>query len=373
VHELHPFTVGISDAALADTAARLKSARWIDDLFDGDWRFGAPLPFVRALRDHWLNSFDWRALEARINRETNVTGEIDGVTIHSVHRRSTRSDAVPLLMLHGWPGAFLEFLELYDPLAEPAADQPAFHVVTPSLPGYGFSTTRKGMNPARMAPVFVALMERLGYERFIIQGGNWGAVVGTEIARQFPERVIGLHLNSVNGSPPPDRDSLPLTAEERSWIVAQGHYAAFTHFALLAQAPVSPAHALNDSPVGLAAWLGERFHDWADKPAGGESAIALDRMVAIIALYWYTGTIASSGFLYYEQAHHPSTERFVTVPTAGAIFPKGLVRLPRSWAQRHYNIVRWKVFARGGHFPAMEVPELLIADLRDFAASLESN
>jgi microsomal epoxide hydrolase len=276
---------------------------------------------------------------------------------------------VPLLLVHGWPGAFTEFLDLYEPLAAPPANEPAFHVITPSLPGYGYSTTKPGVSPQRIAAIFAVLMERLGYERYIVQGGDWGSLVGTEIARQFPERVIGLHLNLVNGSPPPDRDSIALTPEEQSWIAHHGEWVGLPHVALNSQKPASFAHALNDSPAGLAAWIGDKIHDWMDREG---APLSFDRMIGIIAIYWFTQTAGSSARLYYEMMHDPPAERFVTAPTAGAILPKEIVKIPRAWAERHYNIVQWTVFDRGGHFAAMEVPELLLADLRRFATLLSA-
>jgi epoxide hydrolase len=275
-----------------------------------------------------------------------------------------------VMLIHGWPSSFLEFLDLYEPLSEPPAGQPAFHVVTPSIPGYGFSTTRRGITPARIAAMFVTLMDRLGYERFMVQGGDWGCLIGTEIARQFPDRAIGLHLNCVNGSAPPDRDKIPLTAEEQSWVADHGSFVNSPHFSVQSQKPAGLAHGLQDSPVGLAAWIGEKLHDWCDNRRG--QALSFDRMLQTIALYWFTGTIASSILLYYEAAHDWPQERFVTVPTAGAIFPAEIVKIPRAWAERVYNIVQWNVFDRGGHFAPAEVPDLIAEDLRRFATLLTS-
>ena len=363
---MRPFEVDIPDQALADARARLAATRWPIDAFNGDWRFGVPQRFVRALCDHWLNIFDWRALEARINRQPQLTTEVDGLTIHTVHRHSPRPDAFPLILLHGWPGSFLDFLDLHDPLADPPSGMPAFHVVTPSLPGYGFSETRPGVTPQRVAAIMLVLMERLGYNQFLVQGGNWGSLIGTEMARQAPDRVVGLHLSSVSASAPPHSEQTTLSDEEQSWIA---DHSSFPHFALLSQAPASMSYALNDSPAGLAAWIGERLHDWADNRE--HAGIALDRMIGTIALYWFTGTIGASSKLYYEMAHDPAEERYVNVPTAVAVFPKSVVKSPRAWAERLYNIVQWTVFARGGHFPAIEVPDLLIEDVRRFASNLE--
>lgn len=370
--ELRAFEVNVTDAALADLDARLAATRWIDDVFEGDWACGAPLLFAQALCAHWRETFDWRALEARINTETNVTTQIDGLTIHALHRRSERADAVPLLMLHGWPSGFVEFLDLLDPLSAPGKGEPAFHVITPSLPGYGFSTTKPGMTPQRCAAVIAELMARLGYERYMVQGGDWGFLVGTEIARQFPQHVIGLHLNLLNGSPPPDAETIPLTEEEQEWIADFGQFVNYTHFVLNSQTPASASHAFNDSPAGLAAWIGEKLHDWTDNRARPEGALSFDQMLRIIALYWFTGTIGSSARLYYEMVRDLPEERYVTVPTAGAIFPEEVVKLPRAWADRLFNIVQYTVYERGGHFPAMEEPEVLIADIRRFAKLLSA-
>jgi pimeloyl-ACP methyl ester carboxylesterase len=364
---LRPFEVRIPDAALADCRARLAATRWFDDVYGNDPRYGVTRSFVRELCDHWLQAFDWRALEARINGEENVIAEINGLAIHALSRRSSRPDAVPILMIHGWPSSFLEFIDLLEPMAEPPPGEPAFHVVTPSLPGYGFSTTRPGVPPQQAAALFAELMARLGHERFMVQGGDWGFLVGTEIARQFPDRVIGLHLNLVNGSPPPDADKLPVTEEEARWVEGAG-FSVLAHFALQSQVPAAAAYAFNDSPTGLAAWIGDKILAWTDNRAG--PALPLDRHVATIALYWFTGTIASSFLLYWELAHNPPTERRVTVPTAGAIFPEEQVKIPRAWAEHHFNIVQWTRFDRGGHFAAMEVPELLIADVRRFARAI---
>ena len=214
LNDVTPFQVRISDQALADLQTRLENSRWIQDVFESDWRYGTPPPFVQSLCEHWQNSFDWRSLEARINREPQIVTEVDELKLHSVHRRSSRHDAIAVILIHGWPGAFLEYLDLCEPLCEAPADEPAFHVIIPSLPGYGFSASRPGVTPQRIASLFVTLMDRLGYQRFIIQGGNWGSLIGTEIARQFPERVIGLHLSSISGSQPTGRDDLPISEEE---------------------------------------------------------------------------------------------------------------------------------------------------------------
>ncbi len=367
---MRDFTVHIGDDALADARARLSATRWIEDCTGGTPGFGATLPFARRLCRHWLEAFDWRALEARINRQPQILAEIDGLELHAIHRRSSHADAIPLLLIHGWPSSVLEFLDLCDPLAQPAGDAPAFHLIVPSLPGYGFSTTRSGTSPRRIAAMFAQLMTRLGYERFMIQGGNWGASIGTEMARDYPERVIGLHLNCVNGSRPPPEAGITLSSEEQAMADTYGGLLAYPHFNLLAQAPLSTAHALNDSPAGLAAWIGEKLHDWADTGIPGNPGLSPEWMVATAALYWFTGTVGSSSSLYLEAVRDSAPERYVTVPTAVAQLPRETVLIPRPWAERHYNIVRWTRYAQGGHYAAIEVPELFTEDVRAFASKL---
>ncbi len=360
-----PFEIRVPDAALADLQRRLAATRWAADAYEDSWAFGTPRAFAGELCERWQR-FDWRALEARLNRFDQVRLELEGLRLHSLHHRSARADAMPLLLLHGWPGSFLDFSRLWEPLAAPAPGEPAFHVVCPSLPGYGFSTTRPGINAQRIAGLLVQVMAALGYKRFLVQGGNWGSLIGTEIARQFPDRVIGLHLSSVSGSPPSAEENPTISEEERSWL---SDHASFPHFAQLSQAPLSPAHALNDSPAGLVAWLGEKLYDWADNRAGAP-AISPETMLATIALYWFTGSIGTSMALYRELILNPPVEKFVDLPTAVSVFPYSVAKLPRSWAERHYTVVQWRVHERGGHFPALEVPELLLEDMRRFAAAL---
>ncbi|MBW8755451.1 MAG: epoxide hydrolase [Sphingomonadales bacterium] len=367
---MRAFRVEIAEQALDDLRARLSATRWIGDAIRNEPGYGATLDFVQALCARWLDGFDWRGVEARINALPGWLAEVDGLDLHFIHRPSPRPDAIPLLLIHGWPSSVLEFLDVCAPLAEPKGDAPAFHVVVPSLPGYGFSQTRPGVSPRRIAAMFAELMTRLGYRRFLVQGGNWGSAIGTEMAREWPERVIGLHLNAINGSPPPADAGIALSPEDRALADTYSRLLAFPHFNLLAQAPLSIAHALNDSPAGLAGWIGEKLRDWADQDKPGNPGLAPDWMLATIALYWLTGTIGSSSALYLEAVRDPLPERFVAVPTAVIHFAGEIVMVPRRWAERHYNIVRWTRHARGGHYAAIEAPEDFVADLRGFAAQL---
>ena len=367
---MQPFTVNIAEEELAEVRRRLGATRWLDDITGDAPGYGATQPFARRLAEYWLNTFDWRAVESRINAQPQFITEIDGLQLHTIHRRSSRPDAIPLLLIHGWPSTFLEFLDICEPLAEPQGDGPAFHVVVPSLPGHAFSATRPGTSPRKIAAMCAELMTRLGYERFLVQGGNWGSSIGTEMARDWPERVIGLHLNTVNGSPPPPDSGISLSPEDQAQAEIYGKLLSFPHFNLVAQAPFSIAHALNDSPAGLAAWIADKLHDWADLDMESNPGLSPEWMVSTAALYWFTGTAGTSQMLYREAVHDPVPERYVAVPTAVAHFAKELVIIPRPWAERHYNIVRWANLPRGGHYPAYEVPDLFVEDVRSFASEL---
>jgi len=362
---LESFEIHVPDEALADLDRRLRATRWLDQGANG----GVPTDFVQRHCNWWLDHFDWRAVEARINRQPNFLVEIDGLKIHCIHRRSSRSGAVPLMLIHGWPTSFLEFLDICDALAEPEGDGPAFHVVVPSLPGYGFSETRPGTSPRRIATLFAELMRRLGHGSYIVQGGNWGSSVGTEMAREHPDRLIGLHLNSLNGRPPAG-EPLQLSKEDQALADVYATLLSAPHFNLLTQTPLSIAHALNDSPAGLLAWIGEKLHDWADTGMADNPGLSSEWIVTTTALYWLTGTSATSGALYREALLDPAPERTVAVPTGIAHFAKELVMAPRAWAEPQYNIVRWQNYGRGGHYPAVEVPELFLDEIRQFAASL---
>jgi epoxide hydrolase len=361
------FEVRIPETALEDVQARLRATRWLSDDGYGD-SAGASLRFASELATYWLACFDWRALERQINGQPNFVTDIDGLRIHTIHRRSSRPDAIPLLLIHGWPSSFLEFLGVCEALAEPEGDGPAFHVIAPSLPGYGFSTTRPGISPRRIAAIFLELMTRLGHDRFIVQGANWGSTIGTIMAREAPERLIGLHLNSVNATPPDE----PTALDPADQLLADKYLTLLgaPHFNLLSKAPQSITHALNDSPAGLAAWVGDRLCDWADPDLPENPGVDPDWIIGTAALTWFTGTAGTSAMLYREAMLDPVAPGFVGTPTAVAAFANELVLAPRKWAERHYNIVRWKRYERGGHFAAVEVPEVFLADVRSFAAML---
>jgi microsomal epoxide hydrolase len=378
---VRPFVVAVPDSVLEDLRARLARTRLPDQIPGTGWELGTDLTYLRGLLAYWRDEFDWRTQERALNRLAHFRTAIDGIDLHFVHERSASPDAVPLLLLHGWPGSFVEFVDLVAPLTDPAAHGgspfDAFHVVIPSLPGFGFSTAprERGYNPERIADIMAALMERLGYARYGVQGGDWGAIIGRSLAGNYPDRVIGFHSNFILGGPPPGADpTAGVTPEEQA--LRDERVAAFAEGSAYQEIqgtkPQSLGYGLNDSPAGLAAWIVEKFHGWTDHDGDLEQAVPRDKILTNITLYWVTGSITSSTRIYYESRHTPPTRpvAYVAVPTAGAIFPKEIYFTPRAWAESRYNIVRWTVMPRGGHFAALEEPDLLLADIRAFFREL---
>jgi pimeloyl-ACP methyl ester carboxylesterase len=293
---IKPFKAHIPDSALADLSRRLAQTKWPDQLPGTTWEYGADISKVRELADYWQKGYDWRAQEARINRFDQFTTEIDGQTIHFIHERSTRAGAIPLMLIHGWPGSIVEFLSLIEPLTNPKdSNAPAFDVVVPSLPGFGFSgpTTSRGWDAARMAKALNVLMDRLGYSRYGIQGGDWGSGIARQMARQAPTRVIGLHLNLLP-VPPPSPDAInQMTAVERRHYKQWWDQGRSTFFNLQSSEPQTVAYSLTDSPVGWMAWLAERFQDLTDNDGDFLHAVDRDTFLTDVTLFWVTGTVAS--------------------------------------------------------------------------------
>ena len=376
--QIEPFTIAIGDDQLQDLSRRLRDARWPDAL-DVGWDYGTEPAFLRRLTDYWQTGFDWRAQEARLNRMPQFTAEVGGTKIHFVHQRGQGPNTFPLILTHGWPGSFIEMERilplLTDPGAHGADPADAFDVVVPSLPGYGFSArpTQPGCGPHHIAGLWAELMAGLGYPRFGAQGGDWGASVSTWLVFRFPERVAGVHLNFIPGSflPPLGPGQPPLTPEETAfrataaaWIDAEAGYG---H--IQGTKPQTLAAALADSPVGLASWIVEKFRAWSDCDGEVERAFSLDDLLTNISIYWFTNTIGSSMRLYREgrlrPVHFAAGER-VLPPLGLAHFPQELPMPPRSWVERVFTVDRWTEMARGGHFAAMEAPELLAGEIRDF-------
>jgi pimeloyl-ACP methyl ester carboxylesterase len=364
--EITPFRIDVPQADLDDLAARLDAARWPNELTDTGADYGMPLAVVRRLAQRWRDGYDWRAHEARLNEFPQFTTTIDGQNIHFLHVRSANPDAVPLLLLHGWPGSVLEFVTVIGPLSD------AFHLVVPSLPGYGFSgpTTEAGWDSARMAAAFATLMNRLGYERWGAAGGDAGALIGRELGILAPDGLIGVHLLQIFAFPSGDpAETAELADADRESL--SGTTAEFQDKAgyqkIHQTRPQTLGYALTDSPIGQLAWNAELWTGW------GQYAdyLDVDTYLTHVSIYWFTRTGVSSARHYYEDAHSGAGYRDAPnkVPTAVAVFPQDF-RTVRAFAQRANNIVRYTEFDRGGHFAYTTDPDLVVADLREFFASL---
>jgi epoxide hydrolase len=372
---IEPFTIRVDDAVLRDLHDRLDRTRLPDQIVGTGWEYGIPADYVGQLVEYWRRTYDWRAVEARLNELPHYRITIDGQAIHFIHARSPHPGALPLLITHGWPGSVVEFLDvlprLTDPVAYGGEAADAFHVIAPSLPGYGFSEPprTRGWDVERIARAFAELMDRLGHARYGAQGGDWGAQVTTRIGALDAEHCVAVHLNMALGSPPdPPGD---LTAEEQQDLAAMKQFgdeeSGYAHEQ--GTKPQTLGVALNDSPAGLLAWIVEKFRAWSDCEGDPARCFTRDQLITNVMLYWVNQSSASSARLYWEVKHSGAPAGglpFVEVPTGVARYPKEVLRWPRSWIERQYNVVHWAVMDRGGHFPAMEQPELFVDDLRRF-------
>jgi len=372
-----PFTIRVDDSVLADLRTRLERVRWPDEIPASDWRYGTDLLYMKELAAYWRERYDWRVHEARLNRLRQFTAPVNGIDLHFIHEPGVGPRPLPLLLSHGWPGSILEFEALIPRLTDPArfggdpAD--AFTVVAPSLPGYAFSfrPDQPRFGVAEIANVFATLMtDVLGYERFAAQGGDWGAFITSVLGAVYPERLVGIHVNLLTVR----RDLAPPnepTAEEQAYAKQLQHWLREEtgYQGIQGTKPQTLAYGLTDSPVGLAAWIVEKFRTWSDCGGQVERRFSKDTLLTNIMLYWITGAINSSFWPYYARNHQgwpiPDGQR-ITVPTAYAAFPREILHPPRAWAERVYNIRRWTQMKAGGHFAALEEPDALAADLRAF-------
>lgn len=368
---IQPFQVHVPDRDLIDLRRRLAETRWPDQLPGTTWEYGADIKRVRELAEYWQNGYDWRGQEAKINRFDQFTTEIDGQQIYFIHQRSSRADAIPLLLIHGWPGSILEFLALIEPLTDPKdKNSPAFHVIIPSLPGFGFSgpTTTRGWSPERMAKALIVLMDRLGYSRYGIQGGDWGATIARDIAHDATARVIGLHLNLLYADPPSQEAITQMSDLERRRVsFFQRGESSF--FNLQASEPQTLAYALTDSPVGWLAWMVDKFQVLTDNDGDFLTAVDRDTFLTDVTLYWVTGTVGSAMRIYRENrisGEEASTLPRLQTPVAYADFPKEVYATPLSWIKQTYDVVQYTKMPKGGHFAALEQPNLLLDDVRKF-------
>jgi epoxide hydrolase len=376
---IESFRVRVDDAVLEDLRRRLAQTRFPDQIEDTGWEYGILVDYVHELIAYWRDAYDWRAQEARLNELAHFRTSIDGQSIHFINARSSRADAFPLLLMHGWPGSVVEFLDVIPRLTEPEAHggnaTDAFHVVAPSLPGYGFSepTRTRGWGQSRIARAFTELMRRLGYARYGAQGGDWGAQVATRIGALDPEHCAAIHLSMPIADPPDD--PAPLTEAEKADLAALAQFRREESGYAQEQGtkPQTLGVALNDSPAGLLAWIVEKFRTWSDCDGHPEKVFTRDQLITNVMTYWVTQTITSSTRLYWERAHFDAREdapEFIGIPTGIARFPKEPLRLPRAWVERRYNVTHWADMPRGGHFAAMEQPELFVEDVRNFFRTL---
>ncbi|RED36984.1 epoxide hydrolase family protein [Paenibacillus sp. VMFN-D1] len=365
---VRPFRIDVPQTALDDLQERLSRTRWPDEIPGTAGKYGAGLNGIRELTDYWQNSYDWRAHEERINRYPQYMTTIDGASVHFLHVRSSEPDAFPLILTHGWPGSFVEFLDIIGPLTDPKAyggnPEDAFHVVIPSMPGYGFSgpTTETGWNVPRIARAWAELMKRLGYERYGAQGGDWGSNISRTLAAVDPEHACAVHLNYLPWMPKEEPDAP--TEEEARRISKMKAYLAQPagHMGIQGSRPMTLAYALNDSPIGQLAWIADKFADWTDP----RYPVTADQLLTNVMVYWLTGTAGSAARLYYENAQLKGQPIPCPASIGVAVLPYDLIQPVRRIAERQYTVVHWSEFDRGGHFAAMEVPDRLAEDLRSF-------
>ncbi|MCI0398257.1 MAG: epoxide hydrolase 1 [Chloroflexi bacterium] len=380
---IRPFRIQVPQADLDDLRHRLARTRWPSEIAGLGWDRGVPLNYLKELAGYWADAYDWRAAEAELNQYPQFMTEIDGATIHFLHVRSPEAGALPLILTHGWPGSIVEFLDVIGPLADPRSHggdpADAFHLVIPSMPNFAFSgpTAGAGWNAGRIAAAFVELMRRLGYERYGAQGGDFGAFVSPAIGKADKDHVVGVHVNAATygfipwGEVSEDELATFTDVEKARLARLKAYYDDGSgYFQIQATRPQTIAYALNDSPAGQLAWIVEKFKEWTfPSSALPEQAISRDRMLTNATIYWLTGTGASSAHIYYESMHSPSWDSTPpTTPTGVAAFAEDVAI--RRYGEQANNIVHWSDFDRGGHFAAMEVPDLFVGDVRAFFRKL---
>ncbi len=379
--EIRPFRIDIPQADLDDLRERLARTRWPSELADVGWRRGVPVDYLKDLAEYWRTSYDWRKHEAHLNEYPQFTTEIDGQNIHFLHVRSPEPDALPLVLVHGWPGSIVEFLDVIGPLTDPRAHggdpAHAFHLVIPSIPGFGFSgpTRQAGWDSMRIASAFAELMSRLGYARYGAQGGDYGAFVAPDLGRVAADHVAGVHVNAATMGFIPfgeveEATLAELTDVEKARVERLAHYLSEGngYFQIQSTRPQTVAYGLTDSPTGQLAWIVDKFQEWTHGGEIPEDVIDRDRILTNVMLYWITGTAGSTANLYYESMHSGNWPTPTTVPTGVAVFAEDVSI--RRYAEQGNNIVHWSDFDRGGHFAAMEAPDLLVGDVREFFRTL---
>ncbi|MED5293218.1 MAG: epoxide hydrolase [Actinomycetota bacterium] len=378
---MSPYQISVADEVLEDLHDRLAKTRWPERELVEDWSQGIPLSYVQEMCDYWLHSYDWRQREADLNRFNQFTTPIEGCDIHFIHQESPHAEAIPLLLSHGWPGSVVEFQKVIEPLTNPTDHggkaEDAFHVVCPSLPGYGFSgkPPTSGWGVEKMADVFTELMVGLEYQKFGAQGGDWGSAITTAIGGRHPANCLGIHLNMVmRGKRPKDREP---NDEEQAALKAAAHYMTWDSGYSTQQGtrPQTLGYGLTDSPVGQLAWILEKFWAWTDNQGHPEDALSRDEILDNIMLYWVTSSATSSARLYWESfasvGNRLPQPAQVDVPTGVACFPREIIPPVRSWSEGTYTDIRhWTNMPKGGHFAAFEQPELFVEDVRSFFSQI---
>jgi len=370
------FKCQIPQPVVDDLKFRISQTRWTDEIKDSNWQFGANLSYIKELADYWLNEFDWKKIEDEINQYPNYIAEIDGIKIHFLHIKGKGKISVPLIITHGWPGSFLEMNKLIIPLT--TDPECSFDLIIPSIPGFGFSQkiNTPGCNLWFIGDLWSKLIKELGYEKVVAQGGDFGAGISTALAVRHPENMLGLHLNYIEGSYFPFLPRAETLTEEEiqfqkmaeGWSNMEGAYSHQQR-----TKPLTLAYGLNDSPVGLCAWIVEKFYSWSDCNGNIESIFTKDELLSNVSLYWFTETIHSSVRLYNEDSRAPlhfSKNDFINTPVGIAKFHKEEPFPPRKFIERGYNILHWTDIPVGGHFAAMEQPALLANDIIQFAKKL---
>jgi pimeloyl-ACP methyl ester carboxylesterase len=371
------FKCKISQPNIDDLKFRISQTRWTDEIKDSNWQYGTSLAYMKELADYWLNKFEWREEEDKINQYPNYIAEIDGIKVHFLHIKGKGKTSVPLIITHGWPGSFLEMFKLIPLLT--TDPEYSFDLIIPSIPGFGFSQkiNTPGCNLWFIADLWSKLISELGYKKVIAQGGDFGAGINTALALTHPDKLIGLHLNYIHSSFFPFVPTNEIFSEEENlylksadeWYKTEGAYA-HQH----RTKPLTVAYGLNDSPIGLCAWILEKFYEWSDCNGNIESVFTKDELLANISLYWFTQTIHSSIRLYNETIKQPLQfleNDFVNAPLGISKFHKEEPFPPRKFIERGYNVQHWTDISKGGHFAAMESPELLANDIIHFAKKLQ--
>jgi len=375
--EIRAFRIDVPQVDLDDLRDRLARTRWPDELPDADWEYGVPLGYVQNLARYWRTSYDWRTQEERLNAFPQFTTTIDGANVHFLHVRSNEPYALPMILTHGWPGSVAEFLKVIGPLSDPAAHGgdpgDAFHLVIPAIPGFGFSgpTREKGWNGARVAKAWAELMRRLGYERYGAQGGDVAALLSPELGHVDPDHVVGIHLNAATAGFIPwgevDPEQLAtFTGQEKARLERMQRFLSEGngYFQMHATRPQTIAYSLTDSPAGQLAWIVDKFNEWTHGPL--EEAVTRDEILTNVMFYWLTRTAGPAARLYYENMHGEANWGRPSAPTPVGVAAFAEDIAIRRYGERSHNIVHWSDFDRGGHFAAIEAPDLLVGDVRAF-------